>query len=72
MKARGYATAGHFGSEPGIGAFSMRLHGFKNPPFDHYMLPLFSFLKEKGLWGGPSQFCFENRTAEMLTVDFAT
>ena len=72
MKKRGFATAGHFGSRQDIGAFSMRLHGFKKPPFDHYMIPLFSALSSQNLWGDATDFCFDGVTQEMFTVNFAT
>jgi len=35
---KGYVTA-FLEDEPGMGAFTLRLKGFKNPPTDYYMLP---------------------------------
>jgi hypothetical protein len=72
MQTRGFVTGGHFGSNPGIGAFSMRLMGFQKAPVDHYMLPLISYLGAHELWGGHTKYCYGGKTQEMLTVDYAT
>jgi hypothetical protein len=71
---RGYVTAGHFGDEPKIGAFSMRLKGFKKDPVDHYMTPMFSYLTSEGAQylSKATPDCFDGDNHGMLSVKYAS
>ena len=67
-KAHGYATL-FTEDDPRVGAFNLRLLGFREPPYDHYSRPFWLALEDAGARDGPG-LCSKSISMVNYTIEY--